>query len=118
MLQHVDFLEPGLLYARRQLTPVLPSSSSFEIPDFYQVTLKKEIFLFSDTLVGRRKRMLLFGSTTQLEMLFDSATIFMDGTFSSTPPFFDQVFTIHSLKFETSDIAFFCLMFLFDCFPA
>ncbi|CAF3480707.1 unnamed protein product, partial [Rotaria sp. Silwood2] len=45
-------IQPGLLYARRQLTPVLPSSSSFEIPDSYQVTLKQEIFLFSDTLVG------------------------------------------------------------------
>ncbi|CAF4389943.1 unnamed protein product, partial [Rotaria magnacalcarata] len=92
-------LQPGLLYARRQLTPVLPSSSSFEIPDSYQLTLTKEIFLFSDTLVGRRKRMLLFGSITQLEMLFDSTTIFMDGTFSCTPPFFDQVFTIHALNF-------------------
>ncbi|CAF4501536.1 unnamed protein product [Rotaria socialis] len=98
----VQELQPGLLYARRQLRPVLPSSSSFEIPDSYQVTLTKEIFLFSDTLVGRRKRMLLFGSITQLEMLFDCTTIFMDGAFSCTPPFFDQVFTIHALKFETS----------------
>ncbi|CAF1969176.1 unnamed protein product [Rotaria magnacalcarata] len=52
--------------------------------------------------LGRRKRMLLFGSVTQLEILFDSSTILMDGTFSTTPPFFDQVFTIHALKYETS----------------
>lgn len=112
----MKYLESGLLYTRRKLTPVLPSSSFFDIPDSYQVTLRNEIFLFSDTLVCRRKRMLLFSSITQLEMLFDSATILMDGTFSCTPPFFDQVFTIHALKFETSNIWFPCLIYLLHYF--
>ncbi|CAF1574712.1 unnamed protein product, partial [Didymodactylos carnosus] len=95
-------IQAGLAQARRQITPVLPTSSTFDIPDAYQVTSKSEKFLFSDTLIRRRKRMLLFGSVTQLELLFDSPTIFMDGTFSSTPPFFDQVYTIHAMKFGTS----------------
>ncbi|CAF5225674.1 unnamed protein product, partial [Rotaria magnacalcarata] len=80
-------IQPGLPHARRLLTPVLPLSSLFDIPDSYQTTLKYETFLFSDSLVGRRKRMLLFGSVTQLEILFDSSAILMDGTLSTTPPF-------------------------------
>ncbi|CAF0873347.1 unnamed protein product [Didymodactylos carnosus] len=94
-------IQAGLAQARRQITPVLPTSSTFDIPDAYQVTPKSENFLFSDTLIRRRKRMLPVGSVTQLELLFDSPTIFMDGTFSSTPPFFDQVYTIHAMKFGT-----------------
>lgn len=46
--------------------------------------------------------MLLFGSIEQLELLFDSTIIMMDGTFSATPPFFDQVYTIHAIKHKTS----------------
>ncbi|CAF3352292.1 unnamed protein product [Rotaria socialis] len=113
-------IQPGLTHARRLLTPVLPLSSLFDIPDSYQITLKYETFLFSDSLLDRRKRMLLFGSVTQLEILFDSSTILMDGTFSTTPPFFDQVFTIHALKYETSNRTLLCLsksLLYFLCFP-
>ena len=46
--------------------------------------------------------MLLFGSIEQLELLFDTPIIMMDGTFSATPPFFDQVYTIHAIKHKTS----------------
>jgi hypothetical protein len=46
--------------------------------------------------------MLIFASPTQLELLFNATTIFMDGTFLATPPFFDQVYTIHAAKFDSS----------------
>ena len=46
--------------------------------------------------------MLLFGSVEQLQLLFDSPIIMMDGTFNASPPFFDQVYTIHAIKHETS----------------
>ncbi|CAF5024853.1 unnamed protein product [Rotaria magnacalcarata] len=45
-------IQPGLAHARRLLTPVLPLSSLFDIPDSYQITLKYETFLFSDSLVS------------------------------------------------------------------
>jgi hypothetical protein len=54
--------------------------------------------------VSRKKRMLVFGSPKQLQLLFDSSIIFFDGTFLTTPPFFDQVFTIHGLKFDCGTI--------------
>ena len=95
-------LAPGLNYARRQLTPALPTSVSFDLPDAYQTLANGEKFLFADILLGRKKRMLLFGSPTQLEILFDSSIVLLDGTFSATPPFFDQVFTIHGTKFDCS----------------
>ncbi len=88
-------------HARRKLTPVLPGSSTFDIPESYQLTSNGEKFLLCDTLVSRRKRILVFGSPKQLQLLFDSSIIFMDGTFSATPPFFDQVFSIHTVKFES-----------------
>ncbi|CAF0766253.1 unnamed protein product [Adineta steineri] len=90
----------GLNQARRKLTPVLPTSATFDIPDSYQTTTSGEKFLFCDTVVGRKKRMILFGSPKQLELLFDSTVILMDGTFTATPPFFDQVYTLHALKFD------------------
>ncbi|CAF4456744.1 unnamed protein product [Rotaria sp. Silwood2] len=93
-------IQPALNRARRKLTPILPGSATFDIPDSYQITSKDEKFLFRDTLISLRKRMLLFGSPKQLEVLFDSSSILMGGTFSATPPFFDQLFTLHALKFE------------------
>ncbi|CAF1607645.1 unnamed protein product, partial [Didymodactylos carnosus] len=92
-------IQPGLCYARCKLTPTLTTSFAFDIPDCYQSTSTGEKLLFSDSLVRRRERMLLFGSTKQLQVLFDSSTVLLDGTFSATPPFFSQVFTLHGLKF-------------------
>ncbi|CAF1581636.1 unnamed protein product, partial [Didymodactylos carnosus] len=93
---------PGLNQARRKLTPVLPASTSFDIPDSYQITATGEKFLICYTLVCRKKKMLIFSSPKQLELVFNSSTILMDGAFSAAPPFFDQVYTIHALKFECS----------------
>jgi hypothetical protein len=51
-------------------------------------------------MITRRQRILLFASNEQLKMLFNAKTILMDGTFSSSPTMFDQVYTIHSIKFD------------------
>ncbi|CAF4462764.1 unnamed protein product, partial [Rotaria socialis] len=79
-------IQPGLNQARRKLTPILPESNSFNIPEGYQTTASGEPFL-----------------------ICDNSIIFLDGTFRSTPPFFDQIFTIHGLKF---DCAFPCIFAL------
>jgi hypothetical protein len=51
-------------------------------------------------MITRRQRMILFSSAEQLNLLFSSKTILMDGTFSSCPKIFDQVYTIHGIKYE------------------
>ncbi|CAF1038152.1 unnamed protein product [Rotaria sp. Silwood1] len=46
----------------------------------------------------------------QLHLLFESATIFMDGTLDITPAHFKQVYLIHTEKFDQGlPIAFFLL---------
>ncbi|CAF1000538.1 unnamed protein product [Rotaria sordida] len=96
-------LEPGLTYVRRKMTPALPDSCIFEIPESYQKTFNNEPFLIRDIIIRRRKRMLIFCTKTQLEVLFDSPVIMMDGTSSTTPPFFKQIYSIHALQYDSSN---------------
>ncbi|CAF1024581.1 unnamed protein product [Adineta steineri] len=55
-------IQPGSNQARKNLTPTLPSSSSFDIPDAYQSTNSDETFLIYDKLVSCKKRVLIFAS--------------------------------------------------------
>ena len=94
------FLGSTLNKARRLQTPAIPGSQIFEIPEFYSKTLKGLRFLCIDETIKRKTRMLVFSSDEQLKLLFSSSTILMDGTFSSSPSIFDQVYCIHAIKFE------------------
>ena len=69
------------------MTPILPDSSVFDIPESYQRSNSNELFLARDILIRRREKMLMFCSKTQLELLFGSPVVMMEGTFSATPPF-------------------------------
>ncbi|CAF1688029.1 unnamed protein product, partial [Didymodactylos carnosus] len=72
----------------------------FQISIMYQQTLSAKRFLFMNLFLKRVKdRILVFASDQQLELLFDSDFIFMDGTFSTAPNNFDQVYWIHAQKF-------------------
>ncbi|CAF4087926.1 unnamed protein product, partial [Adineta steineri] len=97
--------------ARRRNTPVVPKSSVFNIPKLYQETIRSERFLLIDVFLKRGKdRVLVFDSKNQLELLFESETIFMDGTFDSTPDNFKQVYLIHAQKFGQGLPVAFCLL--------
>ena len=86
--------------ARRKNTPVIPLSIMFDIPELYQETISGKRFLFLDLFFKRGKdRILIFSSDQQLELLFESKTIFMDGTFDTTPAHFKQVYLIHAHRF-------------------
>ncbi|CAF1372389.1 unnamed protein product [Adineta ricciae] len=91
--------QPSLSRLRLQTTPALSTSRDFDIPDKYGETLAGKPFLLIDTLI-RGKRMLAFANELQLVILFNLKHIFIDGTFSICPPFFDQVFTIHGVHHE------------------
>jgi hypothetical protein len=73
------------------------------VPDAYSVTTNGVSFLFSDTLV-HKKRVILFASEEQQRMLFSSTHIMIDGTFSACVPHFDQVFSIHCMEYGYSKL--------------
>ncbi|CAF1474881.1 unnamed protein product [Rotaria sordida] len=88
----------GLSRVRRKTTPPLPTSGNFDIPDVYRQTLNGEPFICNDKTTNK-KRILIFATDKQLEILFSSEWIFLDGTFDACPKEFKQIYTIHGLKF-------------------
>ncbi|CAF3191718.1 unnamed protein product [Rotaria socialis] len=97
--------------ASRKKTPVIPSNFMFEIPDLYQSTLTEKRFLLIDIFLKRgQDRILIFASDQQLKLLYESSTIFMDGTFDIAPAPFKQVYLIHGEKFGQGLPVAFCLL--------
>ncbi|CAF1488879.1 unnamed protein product [Adineta ricciae] len=90
----------GVAKARRKAAPELPQSCFFTIPDIYKSTIDGKRFLLYDGSPIRRERILLFGNDDQLDLLFDSHTVFMDGTFSKAPHNFCQIYIIHAVNFD------------------
>ncbi|CAF5134618.1 unnamed protein product, partial [Rotaria magnacalcarata] len=86
--------------SRRLQTPVIPDSQTFDIPEVYSKTLKNEPFLCIDKFIRRKTRLLVFTSREQLTLLFESSIIFMDGTFSASSSIFDQVYSLHGIKYQ------------------
>lgn len=95
-------IESGLNRLRRKTTAPLPTSNDFEIPDTYKKTLNDELFICTDKIINKQ-RMIIFATDKQLELLFSSEWIFVDGTFDKCPKQFKQIYTIHRLKFRQSE---------------
>jgi hypothetical protein len=98
------FQDSAFNKARRAVTPTIPTTQLFDIPDPYSRTLRNDNFIVLDKMITRRQRIILFGTAEQLKMLLSADIILMDGTFSSCPVMFDQVYTLHSIKFEQCDL--------------
>lgn len=96
-------LDPTYARIRREVLPVLPQSCMFTIPEPYKLTIDGQRFLLIDESRVRRERLLVYASDIQLDILFDSPVIYMDGTFSKTPPYFLQIYTIHAVKHDTCE---------------
>ncbi|CAF1377342.1 unnamed protein product [Rotaria magnacalcarata] len=96
----VHEIYPAAVKNRRKLIPPVPDSSFFDIPDEFKITMNKERFLFMDESRVRRERLLIFASDAQLDLLFNSSTIYMDGTFKKTPSGFAQIYIIHIVHFD------------------
>jgi hypothetical protein len=94
------FLDQGIAKSRRKAIPPIPLSCAFDIPEEYALTIEKKRFLLFDENRIRRERLLLFSSDVQLNILFNSPTIYMDGTFSKTPAHFFQLYIIHAVNFD------------------
>lgn len=80
--------------------PLLPNCCLLDIPDEYQRANDGGRFLLSDELLARRERLLMFASDHQLDLLFQSRIIYMDGTFAKCPPHFMQIYIIHAIIFD------------------
>jgi FLYWCH zinc finger domain len=98
-----SFLGSALNTIRRIEMPAIPTEVIFNIPSLYTKTTDGERFLLADRQ-GRHQsvttRIVLFATDEQLRFLFRSSHILMDGTFTSTPKHFEQVFSIHGLKHD------------------
>ncbi|CAF3916211.1 unnamed protein product [Rotaria sordida] len=97
--------------AQRKKTPVIPTSCIFEIPTFYQQTLAQKRFLLMDFFLKRgAERVIVYSTDQQMHLLFSNKTIFIDGTFSTAPNGFNQVFLIHVQEFGQGVPVAFCLL--------
>lgn len=55
-----------------------------------------EPFLARDVTYGENKRLIIFCTRKNMEILHESTTWIMDGTFQSCPSLFTQIYTIHA----------------------
>ena len=96
MLPTVSSLRRSIRHAREKENsdPSVPLSlSELTIPPQYQNTAKGDKFLLYDSKDD--DRVLIFGTKKNLELLSNSTTWMMDGTFQTVPALFYQLYTIH-----------------------
>ena len=76
--------------------PPIPNDTAFIIPHPYTVTATVDRFLQFDN--SRNNRLLIFGSRENLDFLQNCQHWFMDGTLSTVPPQYTQLYTVHGLN--------------------
>ena len=98
----------NLVHHRLKVAPPIPQSPHFAIPESYSKDYnnKDRLLLYdSDDMkfqsnqpadMRSEGRILIWSSDIQLNLLFNSEKLHMDGTFSTCPPQFDQVFIIQA----------------------
>ncbi|CAF2818148.1 unnamed protein product [Rotaria sp. Silwood2] len=90
----------GIAKNRRKAIPAIPQSCIFDIPEEYTLTIERKQFLLLDETRVRRERLLIFSSDIQVDLLFNSPIVYMDGTFSKTPTHFFQLFIVYAVDFD------------------
>ncbi|CAF4171245.1 unnamed protein product [Rotaria sordida] len=103
-------LGPIVTKVRAKVVPLLPQSYLFDISDKFKETLDGNRFLLMDELIARRERILVSSSDHQLDLLFSSPIVYMDGTFSKSPAHFKQIYIIHAILFDICLPCAFCLL--------
>ncbi|CAF2853534.1 unnamed protein product, partial [Rotaria sp. Silwood2] len=107
-LPRINNLGHNLVHHRRKTTPPIPQSSSFFIPESYtnDYCNKARLLLYDSDdpkyqlnqsgHIRSEGRILVWSSDIQLNLLFNSQKLHIDGTFSTSPPHFEQVFIIQA----------------------
>ncbi|CAF4645566.1 unnamed protein product [Rotaria sp. Silwood2] len=82
----------GLHKTRRRALPPVPHDQKFVVPPVYLETYSKERFLIYDKRKSQYGgRLMMFASPEQLDVLFHSDILFVDGTFRVSPILFEQL---------------------------
>lgn len=88
---------------RAKNIPNIPKSiDQIVIPEFLQRTLKDENFILHDDGPAAEDRMIIFGTTKNLNMVNRAEIIYADGTFDVSPLLFKQMYSIHGEEFISS----------------
>ncbi|CAF1419522.1 unnamed protein product [Rotaria sordida] len=86
----------NLVHNRRKMIPPIPQSCSFLIPDLHTTDYHNK-----ERDIRFAGRLLIWSTDVQLNLLFDSQRLHMDGTFCTAPPNFDQMFIIQAISHGT-----------------
>ncbi|CAM4818298.1 unnamed protein product [Rotaria magnacalcarata] len=98
LLTHPQHMKAAFSRERHKCIPNIPQSLDFIIPHMYTLTRGFERFLLNDKTTVSGGRLLIFSSNTQLDELFKSSYVFCDGTFSTVPLIFNQLYTFHGYR--------------------
>ncbi|CAM4985558.1 unnamed protein product [Rotaria socialis] len=90
LLTHPQHMKAAFSRERHKCIP--------NIPHMYTLTRGFERFLLNDKTTVSGGRLLIFSSNTQLDELFKSSYVFCDGTFSTVPLIFNQLYTFHGYR--------------------
>jgi hypothetical protein len=85
------------------MAPAIPASlKELIIPPEFTTTLDGKPFLLYDSYSQNQEipRILIFSTTENLDMMVDCEHLYIDGTFSSSPTIFYQLYTIYGVKFS------------------
>ena len=88
--------------------PPIPETTQFEIVPPFNVSNTGERFKYYDN--GREDRIIIFATSQSLLFLQSSEDWFIDGTFSTVPPQFLQLYTIHGLHHGRNVVGAYCLL--------
>ena len=115
VLVNLSQMETMLRNVRRQRqsqnnipTILQPDDTTFIILHPFNVASNGQQFLWYDN--RREDRILVFGTQASLNCLKNSVHWFMDGTFTTTPPQFAQLYTIHGLNLGRNVVGAYCLL--------
>ena len=98
-------LKRNILNARKTVssTPSTPRTlNELNLPPRYTTTLSSppQQFLLFDSGPGAH-RTLIFSTTNNLNLMAESEHWFADGTFKTSPPLFQQIYTIHGVRYNS-----------------
>ena len=88
--------------------PPISETTEFEIVPPFNVSNTGEQFIYYNN--GREDGIIIFAASQSLLFLQNNEDWFMDGTFSTVPPQFLQLYTIHGLHHGRNVVGAYCLL--------